>query len=47
MVAVEVLIGNDDTFLFIMQALLAVIAKIIFGVPDKMSGKPSALCRTF
>ncbi len=25
----------------------SVIAKIISGVPDKMSGRPSALCRTF
>ena len=26
---------------------LTVIAKIISGVPDKMSGKHSVLCRTF
>ncbi len=26
---------------------MSVIAKIIFGVPDKMSGRPSALSRTF
>ena len=25
----------------------SVVAKIISGVPDKMSGRPSALCRTF
>ena len=30
-----------------MQVQIAVLAKIISGLPDKMSSKPSMLCRTF
>ncbi len=30
-----------------MKFSMTVITKIILGVPDKMSGRPSALCRTF
>ena len=44
---ISVIVGFHPLYLCGILMRIAVIAKIIFGMPDKMSGRPSALCRTF